>query len=140
MKGRGRLQLRLFWIGAALVILAAEVAIALWVHDRVVRPYVGDALAVIWLYCVVRIGWRRPSWWLPWAVFGAAVAVELVQYLELGRRLGLLDNPVLRILLGSFFDWADIACYLAGTLLLTGGQFLEIRINRAHCAQEETER
>lgn len=35
-------------------LLAAEVLIALYAHDRVIRPYAGDLLATIFLYCLVR--------------------------------------------------------------------------------------
>lgn len=40
---------------AFIVLLAVEIFIALFVHDSVVRPYIGDVLVVIVLYFFVRI-------------------------------------------------------------------------------------
>ncbi len=50
------------------LLLAIEVVIALFVHDAIVRPYVGDALAVILVYTGLRAVTRLPvgdqSWLL----------------------------------------------------------------------------
>ncbi|WP_092559518.1 hypothetical protein [Anaeromicropila populeti] len=35
-------------------LLGIEVLIARYVHDTVIRPYIGDVLVVIVLYCLVR--------------------------------------------------------------------------------------
>ena len=48
-------KLRLLYGAAFLVLMAVETLIALYVHDRVVRPYVGDMLVVLVVYCFVRI-------------------------------------------------------------------------------------
>ena len=52
--GRNIKRMRLFYLVAALALLAAEVYIGLYVRDRFVRPYLGDVLVVILLYCGVR--------------------------------------------------------------------------------------
>ena len=46
------------------------------------------------------------------------------QYFRLAEILGLQGNAAARIILGSVFDWKDIACYGAGCLLI---QIFEIR-------------
>ena len=46
------------------------------------------------------------------------------QYFRLAELLGLQGNAAARIILGSVFDWKDIACYGAGCLLI---QIFEIR-------------
>ena len=46
------------------------------------------------------------------------------QYFRLAELLGLQGNTAARIILGSVFDWKDIACYGAGCLLI---QIFEIR-------------
>ena len=38
----------------ALLLLLAEVLIALYLHDALIRPYGGDFLVVILLYCFVK--------------------------------------------------------------------------------------
>ena len=46
------------------------------------------------------------------------------QYFRLAELLGLQGNTAARIILGSVFDWKDIACYGTGCLLI---QIFEIR-------------
>ncbi len=45
---------RAAYLIAALFIFAVEVVIALYVRDDFVRPYLGDVLAVMLVYCAVR--------------------------------------------------------------------------------------
>lgn len=110
------------YLAAFILMFMIEAAIALWVHDRFIRPYIGDVLVVVLVYCFVRIfvpdGIRR----LPLYVFLFAACVEVLQYFNLVGLLGLEGCRAARIILGSVFDWKDIACYGAGCLIL---QFLE---------------
>lgn len=105
---------------AFFLLLCIEVWIALYVHDDFVRPYMGDVLVVVVVYCFVRIWIPEKCRLLPFYVFLFAAGVEGLQYLNLVSRLGLEDNTFLRILLGSVFDWMDILCYWIGCLVLGG--------------------
>ena len=42
-------------MAAFAVLFLIEGAIAIWVHDRFVRPYMGDVLVAVLVYCFVRI-------------------------------------------------------------------------------------
>lgn len=112
------------------LLLLIEVLIAVFVHDRFVRPYVGDVLVVILLYCLTRAVSRRAPVWLPAALFLFAAAVEAAQYFQLGARLHLNTVPVVRVILGSVFDWMDILCYAVGAGLCALWQTAEPRIFR----------
>lgn len=50
-----KLKRRICYAAATVLLTIIEVLIALYVHDDFVRPYVGDVLAVIAVYCAVRI-------------------------------------------------------------------------------------
>ena len=106
------------------MLFRSELIIALYVHDRIIRPYIGDTLVVVLVYCFVRVfvpvGMKR----VPLYVFLFAVCVEVMQYFRLAEILGPRGNAAARIILGSVFDWKDIACYGAGCLLI---QIFEIR-------------
>ena len=74
-------------------------------------------MVILLLYCLGRgIGIR--SRWLAFGVTLLGAAAELLQALGCADRLGLAEDSVLRVILGSTFDWADLACYLVGGLLL----------------------
>lgn len=102
-------------------ILGLEILIALFVHDRFIRPYGGDILVTVLLCCFCRFLYpKRQSGFgksLPFLVFLFAFAVELAQYGNILEILGLADCRFLRILLGSTFSIADIFCYAVGCLL-----------------------
>ena len=105
-----------------ILLLAVEVFIALFVHDRFIRPYVGDVLVVMVLYTFVRIFVPERIKVLPVYLFGFAVLVDLAQYFRIVERLGLEDNRFFSVLIGSVFDIKDVICYAVGTILIVIGQ------------------
>ena len=103
--------------GAAfLALLAIEILIALFVHDRFIRPYGGDILVTVLLCCLGRIFFPEKPKLLPLWVFLLALSVEICQYFDFVTRLGLGNSPFVRTLLGTTFSPADILCYGAGCL------------------------
>ena len=41
---------RMGYLAAFVILFLIEAAIALWVHDRFIRPYIGDVLVVVLVY------------------------------------------------------------------------------------------
>ena len=109
---------RLSYLLAAFVVLGIEVAIALYMHDALIRPYVGDALAVVLVYLGLRgicqISVERAAL----IAFLVAVAIEFGQYLDILDKLGLAHNQIARIVLGTGFDPMDFVAYAAGALAM----------------------
>lgn len=110
---------RQFYCEAFALLLAAEVSIALFVHDAFVQPYLGDVLVIMLLYCFFRgpIGCKGKL--IVAIVTALGFLAEILQYFCLADRLGLDASSSLRIILGSTFDWIDLLCYLVGGLALT---------------------
>jgi len=100
-----------------LLIFVIEVIIALYVKDSIIRPYGGDVLVVILMYCFIRSFIRIKSLYLAIAVLFFAYAVEIGQYFNLVEALGVQDNKIMRTIIGSSFSWGDIACYTFGAIL-----------------------
>lgn len=120
------------YLAATLAAFTAIVIIALFVNDRIVRPYIGDILAAMFLYCIARIFVKkRPPVLLPLYVFLAAVCVELAQLFDVLSLFGIGNNRVLRIVLGGTFDFADIALYFVGAAVMLVVQILETRKTNA---------
>jgi hypothetical protein len=102
----------------AAVLFAVEVCIALFVKDAIVRPFVGDALVVILIYCFLRIFSDVANWKLALGVLVFACLVEILQHFDYVARLGLENNRVLSVMMGRTFEWMDFVAYLAGFLFI----------------------
>ncbi len=107
-----------FYFSAALLFFIIEVFIALFIKDKFVRPYVGDYLVVILLYCFLKSFWNGVP-----AIAGVVVLlfsfmVEVGQYFQLVKRLGLHDSPLARTVIGTGFDWGDMLAYILGFLTI----------------------
>jgi hypothetical protein len=109
------------------LLLFIEVLIALYVHDSFIRPYVGDMLVVIVLYCFIRIFIPDKFILLPLYIFIFAAGVEVLQYFNLVQILGLENNTFLRVLMGSVFDMKDIGCYGVGCVILGTIEFVNAK-------------
>lgn len=108
---------RIVYIISFIVIFCIEVLIALYVRDSFVRPYLGDVLVVVLVYCFVRIFLPTGISKMPFYVFLFACFVEVMQYFQLVEMLG-ITNRAARIILGSTFDWKDIVSYAVGCVLI----------------------
>jgi hypothetical protein len=112
------IKLRGKYIILTIILLLTEVLIALYVHDSIIRPNVGDFLVVILLYCFVRGFFNVNVIKAAISVLIFAYIVEFFQYLHIVQILGLEKNKIARVLIGSSFSWIDIICYSLGILLV----------------------
>ena len=110
-------HLRIIYAAAFLILLITEILIALFVNDKIVRPYVGDILVTLLICCFIRIFIPNKLKTLPVFVFAFSVLVEFAQYINVVKLLGLLDIAFFRIIIGTSFSWIDIICYGAGCIL-----------------------
>ena len=119
---------RLGYALAFLVLLAAEVVLALFVRDRFFRPYVGDVLAVPAVYCFLRIFLPRGLPWLPAGVVLSPDWWRRDRGSSWPDIWGWTRSPF-HILLGSVFDWADLLCYIIGGALILLAEGLRTRLS-----------
>ena len=129
---RRNTRLRLGYGLAALLILVAEVLIALFVRDRFIRPYGGDILVTLLICCAIRVilprGYRLP---IGGGVLLFAILVEVGQYFGLVYLLGLGHIEFFRILIGTGFSWWDMVCYGAGCVLFVVVDAVAVRPARS---------
>ena len=109
---------RAFYLIATCCIFLTEVLIALFVRDRFIRPYVGDMLVVILIYTFLRVILPEKPRLLSLYVLLFAALVEGLQAINIVGLLGLQDSRFFSVLIGTTFDWKDIACYAVGCVLL----------------------
>ena len=120
---------RLAFLAAAVLILAAEIYIAICVKGGFVRHYAGDVLAVVLLYALARAAFSVPPLNLPLKIFAFAAALELAQYFGAVQILG-IENKILKVMIGGTFDFADLLCYAAGCALAGAYEKFESKISQ----------
>jgi len=98
----------------ALLLFGIEVLIALYLHDRIIRPYIGDLLVVILIYCFVKALVNAPVFPTALGVLLFAYAVETLQYFHVVELLGLGHSKLARVIIGSSFEWMDMLAYTVG--------------------------
>ncbi len=103
---------------ATIVLFLIEVFIGVFVRDRFIRPFVGDVLVVILIYCLIKSFWKIRSNIAIASVFVFACIVEGLQYLNIIDMLGIRQYKLLVIILGSSFDWHDIIAYATGAAIV----------------------
>lgn len=102
----------------ALLLFLTEAIIAWYVHDSIIRPYGGDFLAVLFLYCLIKSFFYIPPFKAALLALLVAYAIEISQYFHLTTLLGLQNSKTITLLLGSSFSWTDMLCYTGAFVLI----------------------
>jgi hypothetical protein len=109
---------RSHYLVTAFLLFLTEVLIALFVRDVYIRPYGGDFLIVIFLYCLVKAITNSDVWRVAFGVLLLSYLIEVAQYLDLIKWIGQENNKVVRVVMGTSFDWGNIIAYTLGILLV----------------------
>lgn len=107
-----RFNLQSFLIFVLLFLV--EVCIALFVNDRLIRPYGGDFLVVIMMYYFFKSFIKIKFQYLLLFVLLLAYIVELCQLFDVVALLDLQDNKLMSTIIGTSFSWGDMIAYTLG--------------------------
>jgi hypothetical protein len=102
----------------AIIFFITEVFIALFVRDGFIRPYVGDYLVVMLIYCAVKTFVKAAPLKTAAGVLIFSYVVEVLQYLDIVERLGLSGNVIAKTVIGYGFEWWDILAYTLGVITI----------------------
>lgn len=119
---------RLTYIIIFVLLFAIEVAIAIFIHDDFVRPFVGDVLVVMLICAFLRTLVPEKIKLIPVFATAFAVMIEVLQYFDFVKHLGLENNIILSTALGRTFDIKDVICYIIGGLIF----FIAETFSRRH--------
>lgn len=106
-----------YLLSAALLFIV-EVLIALYAHDDIIRPYVGDVLVVMLLYCFIKSFLNSDVHKTALLVLLFSYAVETAQYVDLVQHLGLAHSKLANVIIGNYFSWIDIFAYTLGFIIV----------------------
>ncbi len=99
---------------AFIILLLIEIYIGMYVHDSFIRPFFGDFLVVILLYCLL-MSFLKIDWFkIAIGVLIFSFVLEFLQYFKLVNMLGLQDIKLARIIIGTSFAWEDLVAYTFG--------------------------
>ena len=106
-----------YFLWAALLFVV-EILIALFVRDAFIRPYGGDFLVVMLLYCGIRTFLKASVLRVSIGVLLFTYLLEVLQYFRLVDRLGLSDNLLAKTVIRYGFAWLDMVAYTLGILVV----------------------
>ena len=99
-----------------IILFIIEVLIAVFVHDKIIRPYVGDILVVILIYCFIKSFFNFSVWKTAIGVLIFSFTIEFLQYFKVVKLLGLQSNHLAKTVIGTSFAWEDLVAYLIGII------------------------
>ncbi len=102
----------------AVILFFIEVFIALYVRDAVIRPYGGDYLVVMLLYCFIKSFVDARVRIVAYGVLLFSYVLEVLQYFNIVTLLGLQDNKIASTVIGTGFAWTDLLAYTLGVLTI----------------------
>jgi uncharacterized protein DUF2809 len=121
------LKFQLKYFIATIILFLVEVFIALFVHDKFIRPFFGDVLVVILIYCFIKSFINSPVVITAIAVLLFAYTIEVLQYFNIVKILGLQNSVSAKIVIGTSFECTDLLAYTFGVglvILLSFQQYL----------------
>jgi hypothetical protein len=117
------------YFAITVLLFITEVVIALFVKDQFIRPYGGDFLVVILLYCFLKSVLNLSVGVAATLVLLFAFFIETTQYFNAIGRLGLQDSAIAKAILGNSFAWHDVLAYVAGILCVIGIEMVVSKTN-----------
>lgn len=100
------------------ILFFVEVFIGFYMYDAIIRPYGGDFLVVILLYCLVKSFTNLGVSTVAMGVLLFSYLVEVLQYFHIVNLLGLEKSRIACIIIGTSFAWSDLLAYILGILLV----------------------
>jgi len=100
-----------------LLLLTAEIAIALLHIHKFVRGFVGDLLVIPLLYSTLKLISKGSTKTVLLCTVTIAFGLELAQYIGLADILG-IQNKWLRVIIGTTYDPLDLLAYSLGATFI----------------------
>ncbi|PNW22136.1 ribosomal maturation YjgA family protein [Salegentibacter mishustinae] len=110
-------------------LLIIEILIASFIKDDFIKPYLGDFLVVIMLYCFLMGISRFAIYKSLFIVLVFSFTIEFLQLIDIANLLQYQPPKPIMIILGNSFSVGDLVAYLLGLLSCL---IIEILKNRTY--------
>ena len=102
-----------------LAMFAAEAAILKFFEKNLfIRGFIGDVLAVIFLYALIMSVVKIKKNYVIVFSYLTGIILEIGQYYNFAKIIGMENNKVFKVLFGAHFDWKDISAYSIGAIIV----------------------
>ena len=102
-----------------LAMFAAEAAILKFFEKNLfIRGFIGDVLAVIFLYALIMSVVKIKKNYVIVFSYLTGIILEIGQYYNFAKIIGMGNNKVFKVLFGAHFDWKDISAYSIGAIIV----------------------
>lgn len=108
-------------------LMLTEILIAAFVKGGFVRSYLGDVFITLLICFFVQALFKKRIKFLPLYVFIFSVIVEVCQYFDLVKLLGLENYRLISVWFGRSFSFYDIICYAVGCALFFAVDFFALK-------------
>lgn len=113
-----KLKFNKYYLFLTIVLFLIELSIALYIKDNFIRPFGGDVLVVILIYCFLKIFLNERPLKVALIVLAFSFVVEILQYFNVVKLLGLQNNKIASVIIGTSFSWLDLVAYIFGFLII----------------------
>ena len=104
---------------SAIMLFLSEIAILMfWEKNLFIRGFVGDVLAVIFLYAVIKSVVNIKILYGAVLSFLVGAVLEIGQYYNFAEKINMQNNRIFTVIFGANFDWKDILAYFIGGLIV----------------------
>ena len=84
----------------------------------VIRGFIGDIIVTILIYCFIKMFVDLKPLKLSIFVLMFSYIVELMQYYKVIEIIGLGNNEIAQIIIGTTFDFRDLLAYTIGVIIV----------------------
>ena len=120
-------KIRIIYAVLFVLLMLIEIYIAAFVTNVFVRSYLGDVFITLLICFFVQAVIPKKISLLPIWVFLFALAVEIGQYFDVVKLLGLDDYKLISVWFGRCYSFYDVICYAVGCLIFVVVDFLLLK-------------
>ena len=113
-------------ISALLLLTICILIVVLFDSYSIIRGFLGDVIVVALIYSIIKIFFDIAPLKLCIYILIFTYFVELIQYFDFVKLIGLSENALARTMIGTTFDVKDLAAYTLGAIFT---YLIEIKYN-----------
>jgi len=106
------------YFSLTLFIFLIEILIVFFVHDNFIRPYLGDMLVVILIYCFLKSFLKFSVLHIAIFILSFSFTIEFFQYINIIKVLNLEKSKIAQTVLGTSFSYIDLITYIIGIAIV----------------------